>query len=85
MLNIFNKEYYLDLDNAIKSCQLDVIYSDVKNNDGTDVEIDDETDVDMGDDYEDDIRINVFKFDIIKMCIDRVLNNYDENDDISSM
>jgi hypothetical protein len=77
MLNIFNKEYYLDLDNAIKSCQLDVIYSDVKNNDGTDV--------DMGDDYEDDIRINVFKFDIIKMCIDRVLNNYDENDDISSM
>ena len=89
MLNIFNKEYYLDLDNAIKSCQLDVIYDDVKNNDVTDVETndktDDETDVDMDDDYEDDIRINVFKFDIIKMCIDRVLNNYDENDDISSM
>jgi uncharacterized protein (DUF342 family) len=85
MLNIFNKEYYLDLDNAIKSCQLDVIYDDVKNNDGTDVETDDETDVDIDDDYEDEIRINVFKFDIIKMCIDRVLNNYDENDDISSM
>lgn len=30
-------------------------------------------------------EINVFKYDIIKMCIDRVLNEYDEMDEEMSM
>jgi hypothetical protein len=30
-------------------------------------------------------EINVFKYDIIKMCIDRVLNEYEEMDEEMSM
>ena len=82
MINIFNKDYYIDIDEAIKSCQV----SDYRQIDNVEKDIEEDVDTDDDDDDDDDdIQINVFKFDIIKMCIDRVLNNYDENDDISSM
>lgn len=83
MLNIFNKEYYIDIDKAITSCQLmETNKLTEKNNFDVD-EIDDDIDEEEYD--PNDIQINIFKFDIIKMCIDRVLNNYEDNDEISTL
>jgi hypothetical protein len=33
------------------------------------------------DEEESTLQINIFKYEIIKMCLDRILNEYDETDD----
>jgi hypothetical protein len=36
---------------------------------------------DEEDEEESTLQINIFKYEIIKMCLDRILNEYDETDD----
>jgi len=82
MINFLNKEYYIDIDEAIKSCQVidNVVFEDEK------ITEDDGDTKDETEEYSDDnLQINVFKFEIIKMCIDRVLNHYEDTEDISSL
>lgn len=80
MINFLNKEYYIDIDEAIKSCQIiEPNIVEAKNNNNNNNNDDED------DDNNDDLQINVFKFDIIKMCIDRVLNNYEDNQEISNL
>jgi hypothetical protein len=78
-LEIFGKQYYIDLDGITDKCR--IIKSEPIN-------IEEETDeeVDGGDEIifeEEDTstQINIFKFEIIKMCIDRILSEIDEVDE----
>lgn len=60
MLEIFGKQYYIDLDAVTDKCRTKGSPVD-ENGDAT--------------------EINVFKYDIIKMCIDRLVSFVDEEDD----
>ncbi len=60
MVEVFGKNYYIDLDCIVKSCQIPV-------SNGTDTG--------------DTIEINVFKYEMIKMCLDRVLSEFRETDE----
>lgn len=75
MVNLFNKNYYIDLDMLIKTCQInkndDVLYLE-------DDENDDESE-------EPTLELNVFKYEILKMCIDRVLSDYVEDEDSNDL
>lgn len=62
MVELFGKNYYIDLDGITDKCRT-----------GNKIETDD-TD-------EDTLEINIFKYEIIKMCLDRVLSEYEEVDD----
>ena len=63
MLEIFEKNYYIDIDSISEKCQIQV---KKKMDDG---EENDENSV---------LEINVFKYDIIKMCIDRIFAEFNE-------
>jgi hypothetical protein len=58
MVEIFGKNYYIDIDGITNKCQTG---STIKNEDGTET-----------------LEINLFKYETIKMCLDRVLNEYEE-------
>lgn len=60
MVEIFGKNYYIDIDGITSKCQ---IQDSEKNEDGSDK-----------------IEINIFKYETIKMCLDRILNEFVEPD-----
>jgi hypothetical protein len=62
MVELFGKNYYIDIDGITEKCRTEPTI----NND---------------DDDEPSLQINIFKYEIIKMCLDRLLNEYDEVDD----
>lgn len=64
MMTIYGKEYYIDFDEAIEQCQ---IYS--KPNIETE-----------GNEESPTHEINIFKFELVKMCIDRVLDEIDSTE-----
>ncbi len=64
MVEIFGKEYYIDLDGITDNCRTGRTIKD-----------------DEDEDDEGTLEINVFKYEIIKMCLDRVLGEIDEVDD----
>jgi hypothetical protein len=70
MIEIFGKHYFLDLDAVIEKCK---IYETPKvtKSKKSEPQIDDE----------DKLEINVFKYEIIKMMVDRVLNEIDDMDE----
>lgn len=69
MLEIFGKEYYIDIDAISEKCQIQS------------KKIEDETENGKTEDKS-VLEINIFKYEIIKMCIDRLLAEYDdENED----
>ena len=53
MVEIFGKEYYIDIDGITDKCRT-----------GRTIKTDDE---------EDSLEVNIFKYEIIKMCLDRIL------------
>jgi len=61
MVELFGKNYYLDIDGITRKCQTGDTIKD--------------------DDGEETLEINIFKYEVIKMCIDRVLNEFQEVDE----
>jgi hypothetical protein len=71
MVEIFGKAYYLDIDGIVDKCRIEkkIIESDGEEDEEPTL-VDDESQT-----------INIFKYEIIKMCIDRVLGEIDEVDE----
>jgi len=68
MVEIFGKLYYIDIDSVTKKCEL-VVESRLPE---TDIEeTDDDTETDLIPVV--DQTINIFKYEMVKMCIDTVL------------
>ena len=61
MVEIFGKNYYIDVDGITSKCQTGTT---LKNEDGSE-----------------SLEINLFKYETIKMCLERVLNEFQEIDE----
>jgi len=72
MLEVLGKIYYIDVDAVIEKCR--PVYNKEKEID----KIGDDTDID---DRESKLELNVFKFEIYKSCIERVLSEYQSEDE----
>jgi hypothetical protein len=77
-LEIFGKQYYIDLDGITDKCR--IIRSEPVNVDEVEETDEDATEI-VFEDEDTSTQINIFKFEIIKMCIDRILSEIDEVDD----
>jgi hypothetical protein len=60
MVELFGKNYYIDIDGITEKCRTG---NTIKDEEGETLEI------------------NIFKYEIIKMCLDRVLNDYEDVDE----
>lgn len=60
MVELFGKNYYIDIDGITEKCR---------------------TGNTIKDDEGETLEINIFKYEIIKMCLDRVLNDYEDVDE----
>jgi hypothetical protein len=71
MVEIYGKQYYIDLDSVTDRCRIEGIkkYNDEEDEDGDDS---------AG-------SLNIFKYEIIKMCLERILGEYEEEDDDSNL
>jgi hypothetical protein len=65
MVELFGKSYYIDIDGITERC---------RTTDSVDEEELDDVDSSS-------VQINIFKYEIIKMCLDRILSEYEEVDD----
>jgi hypothetical protein len=61
MVEIFGKNYYIDIDGITAKCQTG---NTVKNEDG-----------------DQSIEINIFKYEIIKLCLERILSDIQDVDE----
>ena len=61
MVELFGKNYYIDLDGITEKCRT-----------GNKIKDDDE---------EETLEINIFKYEIIKMCLERILGEVDDVDE----
>lgn len=61
MVEIFGKNYYIDIDGITDKCKTGIT---VKNEEGGE-----------------SLEINIFKYEIIKMCMERVLNDFQDVDE----
>ena len=61
MVEIFGKNYYIDLDGITEKCRTG---GTIPDEDGTEV-----------------TEVNIFKYEIIKMCLDRVLAEFEQVDE----
>jgi hypothetical protein len=73
MLNIFGKDYYINIDEIIKKCRPDYGTENFKNKQSL-------TSSEDGN-GEPVLELNVFKFEVFKACIERILNEYEEVDE----
>jgi hypothetical protein len=73
MVEYFGKNYYIDIDGITDKCR--TIKTKQNNDDDTEGEFEDEG----------TIEINIFKYEIIKMCLERVLSEYEEDDNEMSI
>lgn len=71
MLEIFGKQQYINIDELIKICRADYRNEDFKEELGPRI----------NDNGEIILELNVFKFEIFKACIERILNEYQSIDD----
>jgi hypothetical protein len=69
MVEIYGKHYYIDLDAVTDRCRIESI----KKNE------------DEEDDDDSSGSLNIFKYEIVKMCLERVLGEYDEDDNDSDI
>lgn len=70
MVELFGKIYYIDIDGITNKCRTGYT---IKNEDLDDEELNEEE--------SESTEINIFKYEIIKMCLERVLGEIDEVDD----
>ena len=68
MVELFGKNYYIDIDGITEKCRT-----------GYTIKEDDEDDVNEA------TEINIFKYEIIKMCLERVLGEIDDVDEEMGM
>lgn len=61
MVEIFGKNYYIDIDGITDKCKTGNTVKDEDNN---------ET-----------LEVNIFKYEVIKMCLERILNDYEDVDE----
>lgn len=67
MVEYFGKNYYIDLDGITDKCRTtNTLKSSEEEVEGEDEGL---------------LEINIFKYEIIKMCLDRVLSEFEEPDD----
>lgn len=69
MFEIWGDNYYIDVENIVDKC---TTILPIKKN--KEEEEDDDT-------PETTIEINMFKYEVVKMCLDRVLNDFDDMDE----
>jgi hypothetical protein len=70
MLEIFGKEYYIDLDRITEECRLEVNKPDENSEENIE---------------EDTQTINIFKYEILKIFIERILSeNFEDDETIGS-
>jgi hypothetical protein len=69
MVEIYGKHYYIDLDAVTDRCRIESIKKH---------EDDEDEDDGTG-------SLNIFKYEIVKMCLERVLGEYDEEDSDSDI
>lgn len=91
MVKVFGKYYYINVDNLVDKCTT-AMYLEASEKDGDATKkTDEEDDLTLGDDSEesDEVTIdanlitemNLFKYELLKMCVDRVINDVDESED----
>lgn len=82
MVTMFNKTYYIDLDRVMTACYVVNTPQEEYLEEEEDIEEEEEEEED-NEEYEetDTMQINVFKYEMIKMCIERVFNDFDSNED----
>jgi hypothetical protein len=69
MVELFGKNYYINIDGITDKCRTTPSVSKTDN----------DTDVDEEDD--ESTHINIFKYELIKMCLERILGEIDEVDE----
>jgi hypothetical protein len=79
MESVFVKKYYIDIDAIIENCE--IIDSNIENIDENDLIIDDES----KNNNENGSTINVFKYEMIKLCIERVIHDGTEMADLNGL
>jgi hypothetical protein len=70
MVEIYGKHYYIDLDAVTDRCRIDSIKKHEEH--------DEDEDDGAG-------SLNIFKYEIVKMCLERVLGEYEEDDNDSDI
>jgi hypothetical protein len=80
MEKIFGRKYYIDLDAVTEVCEII----------GTDVNLSDENELILENNEEnkgvvDSPTINVFKYDIVKLCIERIINDGTDLSDLNGL
>lgn len=68
MVEVFGKFYYIDLEAVTERCRTESSVENTEGEEGTD-------------EVAEPLEINIFKYEILKMCIDRVLNEFDDSDE----
>ena len=72
MLDIFGKNYYIDVDEVIEKCRPSYPTKEIEKK-----EVSHET----SDEPSSGLELNVFKFEVFKACIERILGEYEDVDD----
>lgn len=80
MFNVFGKTYYIDVDEVIKKCRPD--YGTKNFDEAPKLKPKKKTEDNKEDEgVEAVLELNVFKFEIFKACIERMLNEYEQPDE----
>jgi len=70
MLEIFGKEYYIDIDRITEECRIEVKENSNQNDENSE---------------EDTQTINIFKYELLKIFIERILGeNFEDDETIGS-
>lgn len=70
MLKALGSSYYIDIDEIIEKCR--PVYSPPKKKTKT---------ANNPEDKENGLELNIFKFEVFKACVERILSEYEEIDD----
>jgi hypothetical protein len=65
MVEIYGKNYYIDIDGVTERCRTERAINDTEEGDA--------------------LEINIFKYELIKMCLERVLDDYEDVDESMGM
>jgi hypothetical protein len=77
MVKIFGKFYYINVDNLVNKCT-NLLYIESEENDKEEKE---EKEENVTKETSLVAEMNIFKYELLKMCVDRVLNDAQEDDD----
>lgn len=94
MVKVFGKYYYINIDNLVDKCTTAMYFEASEKNEDTVKKTEDKEEVeDLVIDYEYEdaeessvdanlvTEMNLFKYELLKMIVDRVINDVDESED----